>query len=102
MVLALERESGVGAEGGTSPSCFQPALHRMGTGWTRDGHRNSSSWNPPEMGGDPLPAGQHQLHFRVIQCLRWVIPAVPRSTGCAQSTGDTKISLVQMASEIKT
>lgn len=98
MVLALERGSGVGAEGGTSPSCFQPALHRMGTGWAQ----GQQQLEPPEMGGDSLPAGQHQLHFRVIQCLRWVIPAIPRSTGCAQSTGDTKISLVQMASEIKT
>lgn len=53
MVLALERESGVGAEGGTSPSCFQPALHRMGTGWAQDGHRDSSSWNPPRWAVTP-------------------------------------------------
>lgn len=87
-------------------------LWRQGVGWGQrdgplravssllctDGDTGAAAAGAPRDGRRPLPAGQHQLSFWVMQCLRWIIPAVP----VPQSTGDTKISLVQVSGEIKT
>lgn len=83
-----ERERGRGTGRGSELFAACPA--RVGT-------QGQQQLGPPEVGVTP-PCRAAPARVLGYPVLGWILPAVP----VPQSTGDTKIRVVQMSSEIKT